>query len=247
MSLRARILLAALFSLGAFTMAAPTGTTTTITTSTTTSTTPSTHHLHAYLTTVASKLLFETATPTPILHPIVERRNDPHIRMHKDGFLYSDSNTITTTTTHHNKNNKNTMMKKKGKKNKKEHTDSLIRISKDGFFRPLNYSEAYIYWDAYHYLGSVTDSGQQHGHHSDDHGRGRQNHPEEKEEKEEVVGKIDIEKEVYVKSRECWNGGIGKMEWCEMREGFDLIAGPGVNACTYFNFQKKDLRHRYCQ
>lgn len=35
--------------------------------------------------------------------------------------------------------------------------------------------------------------------HADDHGRGRQIHPEEKEEKE-VVGKIDIEKEVYVKS-----------------------------------------------
>lgn len=146
MFLRARILLAALFSLGTSTMAAPTGTTTTITTSTTTSTTPSTHHLHAYLTKVASKLLFETATPTPILHPIVERRNDPHIRTHKDGSLYSDSNTITTTTTtHHNKNNKNMMMmKKKNNNNKKEHTDPLIRISKDGSFRPLNYSEAYI-------------------------------------------------------------------------------------------------------
>lgn len=127
------------------------------------------------------------------------------------------------------------------KENKKEHTDPLIRISKDGSFRPLNYSEAYIYWDAYHYLGPVTDSRQQHGRHSDDHGRGRQNYPEE------VVGKIDIEKGVYVKSREWRKGGIGKMEWCEMREGFDLIAGPGVNACTYFNFRKEDLRHRYCQ
>lgn len=148
------------------------------------------------------------------------------------------------------------MMKKKEKKNKnkKEFTDPIIRISKDGSFRPLNYSEAYVYWDVYHYLGSVTDSGQQQGRQFDIRGRGRQNHAEEKEEKEEeevvvemVVGKIHIEKEVYVKSRECRNDGIGKMERCEMREEFDLIAGPGVNACTYFNFRKKDLRHRYCQ
>ena len=75
------------------------------------------------------------------------------------------------------------------------------------------------------------------------HGRGRLNHPEEKEEE---AGKIDIEKEAYAKSRKCGDG-IGKMEWCEMREGFDLIAGPGLDACTYFNFWKKDLRHRYCQ
>lgn len=42
------------------------------------------------------------------------------------------------------------------------------------------------------------------------------------------------------------SGAIGnKMKWCEMREeGFDLIAGPGVNDCTihtYFRFSGERL------
>lgn len=130
MSSYARFCAAVLLFLSAFTMAAPTGTTTT---------TPTSHHLHAYLTTVANNFAFETATARPTLthHPIImERRNDPHIKIHEDGSLYSDSNI--TTTTHY----QNTMEEKE---KKKERTHPRIRISRDGFFLPLSQGEAHGY------------------------------------------------------------------------------------------------------
>lgn len=225
MSPFARFLLAALLPLGSFTMAAPTGTTTTITTTTTTTaTTTTSHHLHAYLTTVASKLSFETATATLTHHPIMERRNNPYIRINKDGSLYSESNTNTTTIAHHNK---------------KKRTDPLIKISKDGSSKPLSDTESYDFWASRRYQDSFTGYSEQQEHedgHSD--AGGRRNHPEGKGKSvAEDVGP-------YTKSRKCQ---VGKLGWCELRAEWDLIAGPGIAACTYFNFQKKELDRRFCQ